>query len=119
MNGIKFTSQSFDSNNRAVEYDFKLYVEKKVIGVSVKRTLRERYKQNHENVESLEVDAMILITLGIDLNEDKVNYITSKKGHFIFVASDIFEKSSFLKRENKVYPLNELSNNLLLTILSS
>ncbi|WP_109741084.1 hypothetical protein [Arcicella aurantiaca] len=116
-NGIQYISQSFDSNLGSIEYDFKLTFQDKSIGVSAKRTLRERYKQNHESIENLDVDMMFLITLGIDLNEDKVKYITQKEGHYIFVANDIFSTRSFLTREKKVYPINELTNELIKTLL--
>lgn len=112
-NGIDYKTKSHDSIINAVEYDFMLLVDNKKIGVSAKRTLRERYKQNHEDVDSLEIDAMFLITLGIDLNEEKVKNIIQKKGHFIFVASDIFEKKEYMKKENKVFPINELNNELI------
>lgn len=50
------------------------------VGVSAKRTLRERYKQNFENNNLLgDVDYMALITLGIDLNNDKMDNILAKK----------------------------------------
>ncbi|MFN8672260.1 MAG: hypothetical protein U0457_09315 [Candidatus Sericytochromatia bacterium] len=116
--GIKYNSKLHDSKIKAVEYDFKLSVANKKVGVSVKRTLRERYKQNHEDIDKLDVDAMFLITLGIDLNEEKIKNITQKKGHFIFVANDIFELKKYMNRENKVFPINEMDKNLIKKILS-
>ncbi len=112
-NNIIYKNQSFDANLEAVEYDFILMRNGKKIGVSAKRTLREPYKQNHEDVDKLEVDAMFLITLGIDLNEDKIRYITHKEGNYIFVAADLYEKTSFFQENEKVYPLNLLSNDLI------
>lgn len=112
-NNIIYKNQSFDANLEAVEYDFTLMRNGKKIGVSAKRTLRERYKQNHEDIDKLEVDAMFLITLGIDLNEDKIRYITHKVGNYIFVAADLYEKTSFFQENEKVYPLNLLSNDLI------
>ncbi len=116
-NNITYKSQSFDVNLQAVEYDFILTRNGKKIGVSAKRTLRERYKQNHEDVEKLEVDAMFLITLGIDLNEDKIRYITHKVGNYIFVASDLYEQTSFFQKNQNVYPLNLFTNDLIDKIL--
>ncbi|WP_375562772.1 hypothetical protein ACE193_09650 [Bernardetia sp. OM2101] len=116
-NNIMYKNQSFDANLEAVEYDFVLMRNGKKIGVSAKRTLRERYKQNHEDVDKLEVDAMFLITLGIDLNEDKIRYITHKEGNHIFVASDLYDKTSFFQKNENVYPLNLLTNNLIDKIL--
>lgn len=112
-NNILYKNQSFDMNLEAVEYDFILMRNGKKIGVSAKRTLRERYKQNHEDVDKLEVDAMFLITLGIDLNEDKIRYITHKAGNYIFVASDLYEQTSFFQKNENVYPLNLLTNDLI------
>ena len=54
-----------------------------------------------------------LITLRIDLNEDKIRYITHKVGNYIFVAADLYEKTSFFQENEKVYPLNLLSNDLI------
>jgi hypothetical protein len=116
-NNITYKTQSFDSNLQAVEYDFVLIRNQKKVGVSAKRTLRERYKQNHEDVDKLEVDAMFLITLGIDLNEDKIKYITHKEGNYIFVASDLYVKTSFFQKNENVYPLNLLTNDLIDKIL--
>lgn len=61
-----------------LEYDFTFYIDDRKYGVSAKRTLKERYKQNFEDVDFLTVDAMFLITLGIDLNEDKLNNIPAQ-----------------------------------------
>lgn len=112
-NGIAYKSQCFDSKINSVEYDFKLLIKNKTIGVSVKRTLRERYKQNHEDVNNLDVDAMFLITLGIDLNEDKIKYITSKNGQYIFVASDLYAQKKHFINCDKVFPISQLSNELI------
>lgn len=114
---IFYQGQTHDSNLQAVEYDFVLMRNDKKVGVSAKRTLRERYKQNHEDIDKLEVDAMFLITLGIDLNEDKINYITHKEGNYIFVASDLYRQTSFFQKNEKVYPLNLLTNELIDEIL--
>ncbi|MCG8786402.1 hypothetical protein G1K52_11595 [Tenacibaculum finnmarkense] len=118
LNLINYTGQSFDSNIQAVEYDFKLSLENgKSIGISAKRTLRERYKQNHEDVKTLDVDAMILVTLGIDLNLAKVNNILEKEKHYIFIASDLYNNIDYFKNNNRVYPLNKLNNTLLKTLV--
>ena len=63
---------SHDKNIHSVEYDNTFIFNNKKCGVSAKRTLRERYKQNFEDVSLLEVDYMFVITLGIDLNEEKL-----------------------------------------------
>jgi len=117
INKIDYHTKCHDSKVSAVEYDFKILKNQKSIGVSVKRTLRERYKQNHDDVSTLDVDAMFLITLGIDLNKDKIEYITQKELYYIFVASDIYSKKEFMQNSNKVYPISELSNDLISKLL--
>lgn len=115
---IAYDTQSHDSKIKAVEYDFKIFVRQKSIGVSVKRTLRERYKQNHEEVEQLDVDAMLIVTLGIDLNETKVENITQKEKQYIFVAADIYHKTKFLSDNKKVYPLTSLNRSVIRQLIS-
>lgn len=83
---------SHDSNIRSVEYNFTFKINDKTVGVSAKRTLRERYKQNFEDNNLLgDVDYMALITLGIDLNKDKMDNILAKKGIFIIVSGDVYD----------------------------
>lgn len=72
-----------DSKISAMEYDYTFEINNKKVGVSAKRTLRERYKQNHEDIDVLDVDYVILFTLGTDLNEDKVNSILEKKDYIL------------------------------------
>ncbi len=116
---LKYEGQCFDTNLPSVEYDFKIHLEDKSIGVSAKRTLRERYKQNHESLEKLEVDAMILVTLGIDLNKAKIDYILAKEKHYIFVASDLYEELDYFNQNKRVFPLNKLNKELLLSLIGS
>lgn len=72
------------------------------VGASVKRTLRERYKQNFEDLSNLDVDYMILVTLGTDLNEDKLKNILQRDKIFIIVAKEVYESKVFLKNSNRV-----------------
>ncbi|MGL4392684.1 MAG: hypothetical protein ACRCSK_04570 [Fusobacteriaceae bacterium] len=112
--GINFKKHTKDSEYNAVEYDFLIELENgRKIGVSAKRTLRERYKQNHEDIGALEIDLFLVITLGTDLNEQKVKNILEKKGMRIFVSNDIYEKSNFLKNYQYVYSTDKLSNEFL------
>ncbi len=113
-NGLSYEGQCFDNNLTAVEYDFKITLDNgNNIGVSAKRTLRERYKQNHENIDELEVNAMLLVTLGIDLNKAKVDHILAKPHHYIFVASDLYNQRDYFNKNEKVFPLNELNKDTL------
>lgn len=98
----KVKNHSHDDIISSVEYDFTFYIDEKKYGVSAKRTLRERYKQNFEDVDFLTVDAMFLITLGIDLNEDKLNNILQKNGQFVIVADEVYEAKDYLKNNPRV-----------------
>ena len=88
-----------------------LYVKNnKKIGVSVKRTLRERYKQNFEDVDQLDVDYMLLVTLGTDLNEDKMNNILQRDKIFIIVAAENYESKDYLKNNSRIISSKEITN---------
>ncbi len=116
-NGFSYQGQCFDKKIPSVEYDFKINLtNNKTIGVSVKRTLRERYKQNHENIDGLEVDIMLLVTLGVDLNKAKIDYILAKEKHFIFVATDLYHQIDYFYNNSRVFPLSELNEKLLIKI---
>lgn len=99
---------SHDKNIHSVEYDNTFIFNNKKCGVSAKRTLRERYKQNFEDVSLLEVDYMFVITLGIDLNEEKLLNILQKENHFVIVSKEQFESKSFLKENSRVIPSNNI-----------
>ncbi len=99
---------SHDKNIHSVEYDNTFIFNNKKCGVSAKRTLRERYKQNFEDVSLLEIDYMFVITLGIDLNEEKLLNILQKENHFVIVSKEQFESKSFLKENSRVIPSNNI-----------
>ena len=94
------TTHQHDDKINSVEYDILFNYSKFKIGVSIKRTLRERYKQNFENINDLCIDKMMLITLGIDLTKNKVNNILEKKDYFIIVSKELYYQKDYLK-ENK------------------
>lgn len=95
-------SRSHDKLINSVEYDYTFEIDGKLYGVSAKRTLRERYKQNFEDVDQLSVDAMFLITLGIDLNEEKLANILQRHGYFVVVAQEIYDSQPYLKKSKRV-----------------
>lgn len=112
---------SHDSKIRSVEYDFTFKINDKTVGVSAKRTLRERYKQNFENNNLLgDVDYMALITLGIDLNKGKMDNILAKKGIFIIVAGDVYDmpNNEYLRQNSKIIPSYDLNVNKILDVIS-
>ncbi len=86
----------------SVEYDYTFELDGKIYGVSAKRTLRERYKQNFEDVNQLSVDAMFLVTLGIDLNPEKLNNIMQRHGYFVVVAQEVYEAQDYFKNNKRV-----------------
>ena len=108
---------SHDNIISSVEYDFTFSINNKTYGVSAKRTLRERYKQNFENVDFLTVDAMFLITLGIDLNEDKLNNILQKNGQFVIVADEVYEAKEYLKNNPRVISSKDITKENIINIL--
>jgi len=106
-------SHSHDSNITAMEYDFTFNLNGKKIGISAKRTLRERYKQNHEDIDILDVDYVFLFTLGTDLNKDKLDNILQKNGMYVVVASEIYDSRDYLKHNEKVVSSNEITREKL------
>ena len=113
----KVENHSHDDMISSVEYDFTFYIDNKKYGVSAKRTLRERYKQNFEDVDFLTVDAMFLITLGIDLNEDKLNNILQKNGQFVIVADEVYEAKEYLKNNPRVLSSKNITKESIKNIL--
>jgi len=107
------TEKKIDSKNAGIEYDFIYSCKNKKIGISAKRTLRERYKQNWDDTKNLEVDIMFLITLGTDLNERKMKTILEKQGWYIIVAKEIYEKHSYLSNDPKVFASSQLLNDFI------
>lgn len=102
------STHSHDSKIPSVEYDNTFYFNNKYCGVSAKRTLRERYKQNLENVESLDVDYLFVITLGIDLNEEKVSNILQKHGVYIIVSKEEYNSKPYLIQNARVISSSNL-----------
>lgn len=95
-------SHAHDKFINSVEYDYTFELDGKVYGVNAKRTLRERYKQNFEDVNQLSVDAMFLVTLGIDLNEEKLNNIMQRHGYYVVVAQEIYDSKQYFKKNGRV-----------------
>lgn len=93
---------SHDSNISAMEYDFTFVLNGKRVGVSAKRTLRERYKQNHEDVDYLGVDYVLVFTLGTDLNKDKLNSLLQKNGTYVVVSREVYNMREYLRSSPNV-----------------
>lgn len=114
----KIDGHSRDSKISSVEYDFTFEINNKKCGISAKRTLRERYKQNFEDVELLDVDYMFLITLGIDLNEDKLNNILQKHGIYVIVSNEVYESKTYLKNNFRVISSKNITRDTLIKLTS-
>lgn len=110
-------THSHDSNISAMEYDFTFEIQNKKVGISAKRTLRERYKQNHENIDVLDVDYVFLVTLGTDLNKDKLESIIQKNGIYVIVADEIYNARDYLKNNPRVITSAQLSRESLELII--
>ena len=115
----KVEGHSHDKLIPSVEYDFTFDIDGNKYGVSAKRTLRERYKQNFEDIDFLTVDAMFLITLGIDLNEDKLNNILQKKGQYVIVAEEVYEAKEYLKNSPRVISSKQLTRDTIRKMLKN
>ena len=111
---------SHDSAYPAVEYDFTFEFEGKTFGTSVKRTVRERYKQNLQHNDNLaDVDYMILITLGTDMNEAKMNNITSYRGYYIVVADEVYNSKPYRMRNTQIIPSSRFTAETLHRIIGA
>lgn len=104
---------SHDRFINSVEYDYTFEFNGKFYGVSAKRTLRERYKQNFEDVNQLSVDAMFLITLGIDLNEEKLNNIMQRHGYYVVVAQEVYDARDYMKKNRRVISSSDFNKKYL------
>ena len=102
----------------SVEYDYTFELDGKIYGVSAKRTLRERYKQNFEDVNQLSVDAMFLVTLGIDLNEEKLNNIMQRHGYFIVISQEVYDSKSYFKKSKRVISSKDFNKETLQKLFS-
>ncbi len=107
-----------DKNIESVEYDFTFMLDNKIYGISAKRTLRERYKQNFEDIHTLSVDAVFVITLGIDLNESKLSNILQRHGYYVVVSDEIYQANSYLKKNNRVISSKNFNKEYLIKYLS-
>ena len=95
-------THAHDKFINSVEYDYTFEIDGKIYGVSAKRTLRERYKQNFEDANQLSVDAMFLVTLGIDLNEEKLNNIMQRHGYYVVVSQELYDSNQYFKKNGRV-----------------
>ena len=79
--------------------------------------LRERYKQNHEDIDILDVDYVFLITLGTDLNKEKLDYVLEKNGIYVVVADEIYQANDYMNKNNRVLSSKDLTREKLERII--
>jgi hypothetical protein len=97
-----------DKDDSSTEFDFFFEIENKTYGIGAKRTLRERYKQFIKTAQMSQIDVMIEITLGLDLNEEKAKSIRNH-GVYIFVADEIYKMRKFLQEMEGVFSVRDLT----------
>lgn len=101
-------TKTHDKSDKSTEFDLFFDIDGRTFGVGAKRTLRERYKQFIKTAITSNIDVMIEITLGVDLNEEKAKTITNH-GTVIMIADEIYQNRSFLKNMRGVYSVKDLS----------
>ncbi len=97
-----------DKDDKSTEFDLFFELDNRTYGIGAKRTLRERYKQFIKTALSSDIDVMIEITLGLDLNEEKAKTIIGH-GTKIFVADEIYNTRGFLQELDGVYSVKNLT----------
>ncbi len=100
--------KTHDKNDASTEFDFFFELNNKTYGIGAKRTLRERYKQFIKTAQMSQIDIMIEITLGLDLNEEKAKNIL-KHGIYIFLSDEVYQSRDFLKKMEGVFSVKELT----------
>jgi hypothetical protein len=93
--------------DKSSEFDFFFTLNNKTVGISAKRTLRERYKQFLKTLENQDVDIFIQITLGSDLTHNKAETIL-RNGVILFVSDEIYMQKKFSETEN-IFPAKDLT----------
>jgi len=106
--GITDIKKMHDENDKSTEYDFFFKIDNKSYGIGAKRTLRERYKQFIKTSLTSKIDVSIDITTGIDLNEEKAKIIISH-GSYVFVSDEVYQSSSFMQENDKIFSVNSLN----------
>lgn len=111
INSIKvFTHE----DNNSLENDIEFMYKGLKFGISAKKSLRERYKQYvNTSGDGSSLDVMMTITLGTDLNKAKADTLVNQYGVYVFVSPEVYEERKYLHKFNKVYPIFDLTTDLL------
>lgn len=105
----KEITKTHDTIDVSTEFDFFFKIENRTYGIGAKRTLRERYKQFIKTTKKnkKDVNVMIQINLGLDLNEEKAKTIRGY-GVYLFVADEVYQSRKFLRDLGGVYSVRDL-----------
>ncbi|UPK52841.1 hypothetical protein MT476_26335 (plasmid) [Bacillus sp. H8-1] len=76
----------------------------------IDQAIIEEYGDEVKNLtkESLDVDVLMTVTIGVDLTENKARTIRSF-GVYIFVSPEIYNAYEYLQEMNGVYPIEQLT----------
>jgi len=107
--------KTHDKDDASTEFDFLFDIKGRTYGVGAKKTLRERYKQFIKTGLTSDIDIMIEITIGLDLNKAKAETIR-KHGTYIFLSDEIYDESEYLIDMEGVYPTSKLTRETLLSL---
>jgi hypothetical protein len=106
-----------DSEDKAFEIDHKITLDGKVVAISAKRTLRERYKQFIKTIQSTDnYDLFFTITLGTDLTKEKAESIRAHDV-YVFIADEIYLQKKYLSKIEGIYPISSLKESLIRSLL--
>lgn len=109
-------SKTHDKEDASTEYDFFFRLDDgRSYGIGAKRTLRERYKQFIKTAHTGEIDVMIEITIGLDLNQAKAETIRTH-GVYIFVADEVYDNREDLLALPGIFPVRDLTKETLLKL---
>ncbi|MCK5727758.1 MAG: hypothetical protein KAH08_00905 [Methylococcales bacterium] len=107
--------KTHDVNDASTEFDFWFQLEGRSYGIGAKKTLRERYKQFIKTSLTSNIDVMIEITIGLDLNKAKAETIRNH-GTYIFLADEVYDEFEYCSEMEGVFPTSQLNRKTLLLL---
>jgi len=109
------SEQVHDDQHLSTEYDFIFSLNNKKYGISAKKTLRERYKQFLDTLNT-NIDVMIQVTLGFDLTESIANNIINHNV-YLFVSEEIYSERLYCQTSDKIFSAKDLTKETLLSLV--
>jgi len=104
-----------DEKDASTEFDFLFELERRSYGIGAKKTLRERYKQFIKTGLTSDIDIMIEITIGLDLNQAKAKTIRNH-GTYIFLADEVYYANKYFSDIDGIFPTSQLNRETLLSL---